>query len=118
MLSNQPACWWSTEPSSETLLAIGRLNLDTERSKNIDAKASSRLAVLLVARHGSSNLGINQPMAALDIVIITTRANALDDEGLDGLDSGEAVNRSHDDCVQLENGIEQGQGRMSEERGV
>jgi hypothetical protein len=54
-------------------------------------------------------------MAALDIVIITTRTNALDDEGLDGLDGREAVDRGHDDCVQLESGIEEEQGGMREE---
>jgi hypothetical protein len=101
VLSNQPACWRSTKASSEALLAIGRLDLNAERTKDIDAKVGSRLAVLFVTRHGGSNLGVNQPMAALDIVVVTARTNALNDEGLDGLDGGKAVDGGHDDCIQL-----------------
>lgn len=104
MLSNEPACWWTTETGSEALLAICRLNLDAEGAKDIDAEQSSRLAVLVVSRHRSRNLRVDQPMAALDIVIVTARTDALDDEGLDGLDCGKAVYRGHDESIQLKSG--------------
>jgi len=40
-------------------------------------------------------------MATLDVVVVAARTNALNDEGLDGLDSREAVDGSHRECVQL-----------------
>lgn len=106
VLSNEPACWWTTKTGSEALLAICRLNLDAEGTKNIDAKRCSRLAILVVTRHRSRNLGVDQPMAALDIMIVTASTNTLDDEGLDGLDCGEAVYRGHDGGIQLGKGRE------------
>jgi hypothetical protein len=87
--SDLPACWWATETSRETLCAICSLKLNAERPENIDAPARPRLPVLLVLRHGSRDLAVNQPVAAVHIVVVTARSGALGKEGAHMLDRWE-----------------------------
>jgi len=49
--------------------------------------------VAILAGHGRGNLGVDEPMAAVDIVVVTARANTIDEEGADALDGGKVANR-------------------------
>lgn len=98
VLGDQPARWRSSEASGEALGAIGRLDFDAEGAQHVDSPAGSGFPILLVLGHGSGNLAIDQPVAALDIVVVTTRANTVDDKGADGLDGGEGASGGGSVC--------------------
>lgn len=51
------------------------------------------LCIPLLTGHGSRDLGVDQPVTTLDIVVITSRANAFNQEGPDALDGGKLANR-------------------------
>ena len=89
VLLSQPTGWWATETSCETLGSICRLDLNAEGTQNIDAEVCSRLAVLRVVGHWCGDLGVNQPVTALDIVVIAASSYALDEECLDLFDAWE-----------------------------
>lgn len=89
VLGDKPARRRPTKASGEALGAVRSLDLDAKGAQHVDAPGSARLAVFLVARHGGGDFGVDEPMAALDIVVVAARANALDQEGLDLLDGGE-----------------------------
>ena len=89
MLSSQPAGWRSTKASRKAFGSVCCLNLDTERAQNIDAEVCSRLAVLRVVGHWCGDLRVNQPVTALDIVVIAASSYALDEECLDLFDAWE-----------------------------
>ena len=89
MLSSQPTCWRTTEASRKAFGTVRCLDLDAERSQNIDAEVCSRLAVLRVVGHWCGDLRVNQPVTALDIVVIAASSYALDEECLDLFDAWE-----------------------------
>lgn len=107
VLLSEPACRGTTETSRKALGAIGSLNLDTERSQNIDTPGCAGSPELCPLGHGGGDVTVNQPMSSLDlqkqlapqilteltfvdayIVVITARANTINDEGADFLDAG------------------------------
>jgi hypothetical protein len=98
VLGSQPTSWWATEASREAFRTVCCLNLDTERTQDVDAKISSRLAVLRVVGHWCGNLGVNQPVTALDIVVIAARSYALDQECLDLFDPWERADVAASGC--------------------
>lgn len=89
VLCNQPASWRTTKASRKALGAVFCLKLDAEGPENVDTPLCTRCPVCLVSRHGSRDLGVDQPVSSFDIVVVTTRANSLDDVCLDLLDLGE-----------------------------
>lgn len=92
MFLGKPTSRRSSKASSETFGAICGLDLYAERSQHIYTKTRPRLAILFVAGHGSRDLGVNEPMPTFYIVVVTSRANALDDKGLHSLYRGESFN--------------------------
>jgi len=101
MFLHKPTSRWPTKPSRETFGSICSFEFNAKGSQDIDSPSCSRTSVLLILRHGSGDFRINEPMAAFDIVIITTRTHSLDYERLDILDGRELSHRlrrrrSHD----------------------
>lgn len=73
VLVYKPAGGWSSESSSESLGAVTRLDLDTERTQNIDAPASSRCTILFPFRHWCRYRAVHEPVTTfhLDFVVVS-----------------------------------------------
>ena len=73
MLSNQPACWRTTEAGCETFGAITRNELDAEGTEDVDAPAGPRSTVLFPSGHGGGDGGIYQPMTSFNLTSVSYR---------------------------------------------
>lgn len=91
---DQPACWRPSKTSCETFCSIGGLNLHAERAKHINAPACARLPVLFVLGHGRGDFAVNQPVAAVDVVVVAAGTRPLRDESADMLDGRKAARRA------------------------
>jgi hypothetical protein len=89
MLSSQPAGWWASKSGREAFGAIRCFDLDAEGAQDVDAEVCAGFLVLRVVGHGGCDFGVDEPVAALDVVIVTAGAYTLDQEGLDFFDPGE-----------------------------
>lgn len=94
VLSDQPACWRSSEASSKALGAISGLELDTKGPQDIDTPASSRLAVIFILAHGRGNLAVNEPVPASNVVVVAAAAGTLCNKCPDMLDGGKGAGRA------------------------
>lgn len=91
VLCNQPACRWSAEASCESFGAVRSFKFHTERTQHVDAPACPGFPILLILRHRSRNFAVYQPMASMHIVIVSTRAWTLCDEGANMFDGRKAT---------------------------
>ena len=114
MLVGEPTSRRTAKASRKALRTIGGLDLNTERSQHVDTPGSTRAAVLRPLGHGSRNVAVDEPVAALNlltlltprrpyssalmdsyIVIIPTGADTVNDKGADLLDAGKLRCRTH-----------------------
>ena len=121
MLSNQPACWRTTETCCETFGAITCDKLDAKGAENINAPTGPRGTIVFPPGHRSGDGRINQPMASFnlrvsaignglqgfcyatiegvgsgrdtDIVVVASRTDSFDQVGVDCRDGGKGSDR-------------------------
>jgi hypothetical protein len=72
---NQPACRRSAKSRSEPRGAIGSHHFDAEGAEHVDTPVDSGLAILLILGHGIGNRIVNDPVAALLIVVVSSGAD-------------------------------------------
>lgn len=89
MLRNQPTSRRPSKASRKPFCPIRRLNLNAERSQDVDAPGCAGGAVFFVLRHGRGDFRVDQPMPRGDIVVVAAGADTLDYEGFDLFDAGE-----------------------------